>query len=66
MRIMAIPLAHAVDVGWLAGTAVSGDIPPGFGGGTMGFGVTLPARDCWAFVYLAPHATSTIIDDLRP
>ena len=66
MRIMAIPLAHAVDVGWLAGTAVSGDIPPGFGGGTMGFGVTLPARDCWAFVYLAPHATSTIVDDLRP
>ncbi len=66
MRIMAIPLARAAAVGWLRATAVGGDIPPGFGGGTMGFGVTLPARDCWAFVYLAPHATSTIVADLRP
>jgi hypothetical protein len=66
MRIMAIPLAQAADVGWLRATAVSGDIPPLFGGGTLGIGITLPGRDCWAFVYLAAQATSTIVEDLRP
>jgi hypothetical protein len=64
-RVVAIPLARATGVGWLAETVVTGDIPPGFGGGTMGFGMTLPARDCWAFVYLDAAATSTIVDDLR-
>jgi hypothetical protein len=64
-RVVAIPLARPTGVGWLAGTTVKGDIPPGFGGGTLGIGLTLPDRDCWAFVYLDAAATSTIVDDLR-
>ena len=64
MRIVAIPLAHATGVGWRGGAAVAGDIPPGFGGGTMGFGLTLPGRDCWAFAFVETAGTSTIVDDL--
>ena len=64
MRIVAIPLVHATGVGWLGGSAVAGDIPPGFGGGTMGFGLTLPRRDCWAFAFVETAGTSTIVDDL--
>ena len=47
----------------LPGTAVRGDTPP-IDGGTMGVGITVPVRDCWAFVYLDAGATSTIVDDL--
>ncbi len=65
MRIVAIPLARAASVGRLRTTVVSGDIPPLFGGGTLGVGVTLPSRDCWAFVFLDPATTSTIVADLR-
>lgn len=64
-RVMAFPLARAAGVGWLHGTAVAGDTPP-ISGGTMGIGITIPARDCWAFVYLDAAATSTIVGDLRP
>lgn len=65
MRVLAIPLVQAASVGWLQATVVRGDIPPLFGGGTMGFGVTLPTRGCWAFVFLDPDATSTVVADLR-
>jgi hypothetical protein len=65
MRIVAMPLARAAKVGRLRATVVSGDLPPLFGGGTLGFGVTLPNRDCWAFVFLDPATTSTIVADLR-
>ncbi len=65
MRVLAIPLVRAASVGWLQATVVRGDIPPLFGGGTMGFGVTLPTRGCWAFVFLDPDATSTVVADLR-
>ncbi len=65
MRVIAIPLAEAAGVGWLRATVVRGDIPPGFGGGTMGIGVTLPTRDCWAFVFVDPDTTSTVVADLR-
>lgn len=65
MRVVAFPLAQAARVGRLRGTAVTGDTPP-ISGGTMGFGLTLPARDCWAFVYLDAGSTSTIVHDLRP
>jgi hypothetical protein len=65
MRVMAFPLAQAAGIGRLRGTAVTGDTPP-ISGGTMGVGITLPARDCWAFVYLDAGATSTIVHDLRP
>ena len=64
-RVIAFPLAQAAGIGRLRGTAVTGDTP-GISGGTMGVGITLPARDCWAFVYLDAGATSTIVDDLRP
>ena len=63
-QILAFPVGRVSEVGRLPGTAVSGDIPPGFGGGTMGVGITLPARACWAFVYLDAATTSTIVDDL--
>ncbi len=65
MRVVAFPLAQATGVGRLRGTAVSGDTPP-ISGGTMGFGLTLPARDCWALVYLDAGSTSSIVHDLRP
>ena len=65
MRVVAFPLAQASGTGRLRGTAVRGDTPP-ISGGTMGFGLTLPARDCWAFVYVDAGSTSTIVHDLRP
>lgn len=64
MRIVAIPLARATDVGWLGSMAVAGEIPPLFGSGTLGFGLTLPNRDCWAFAFLDAAWTSTIVADL--
>jgi len=64
-RVIAFPLAQAAGIGRLREAAVTGDTP-GISGGTMGVGITLPARDCWAFVYLDAGATSTIVDDLRP
>ena len=66
MWILAIPLSRAAGVGWLPTTVVRGDIPPGFGGGTLGVGVILPNRGCWAFVFVDPATTSTIVADLRP
>jgi hypothetical protein len=63
-RVVAVPLAHASGSGPLAGAAVFGDLPP-IAGGSMGVGITLPARDCWALVYLDAATTSTIVDDLR-
>jgi hypothetical protein len=62
-RVVAFPLARAAGVGRLPGTTVVGDTPP-IDGGTMGVGITLPARDCWAFIYLDAGSTSTIVDDL--
>jgi hypothetical protein len=62
---MAFPLAQAAGVGRLRGTAVTGDTPP-ISGGTMGVGITLSSRDCWAFVYVDAGSTSTIVADLRP
>lgn len=62
-RVIAFPLARAAGVGRLPGTAVVGDTPP-IDGGSMGVGITLPVRDCWAFVYLDAGSTSTIVDDL--
>jgi hypothetical protein len=62
-RVIAFPLARAAGVGRLPGSAVVGDTPP-IDGGTMGVGITLPSRDCWAFIYLDAGATSTIVDDL--
>jgi hypothetical protein len=64
MRVLAVPLAHPDSVGWLAFGSVAGDVPSGFGGGTLGLGLTLPGRGCWAFVFVDPAATSTIVDDL--
>jgi len=62
-RVIAVPLAKAAGLGRLSGSAVRGDTPP-IDSGTMGVGITLPVRDCWAFVYLDAGATSTIVDDL--
>ncbi|HEX9044204.1 MAG TPA: hypothetical protein VF802_04175 [Candidatus Limnocylindrales bacterium] len=64
MVIEALPILGPSPVGWLDRTAVDGDIPPGFGGGTLGFGLALPSRGCWAIVYAGSQATSTIVVDL--
>lgn len=64
MRLVAIPLVHATAVGWLKAGTIAGEVPGGFGGGTLGLGLTLPNRGCWVFVYLDPAGTSTIVDDL--
>lgn len=64
MAIEAVSLLRPADVGWLGRSAVDGDIPPLFGGGTLGVGLTLPSRGCWAIVYAGSQATSTIVVDL--
>ncbi len=64
MAIEALPIVGPSPVGWLSRTAVEGDIPPAFGGGTLGFGLTLPSRGCWAIAYGGSQATSTIVVDL--
>jgi hypothetical protein len=66
MAIEAIPVVGSSAIGWLARPAVDGDIPPGFGGGTLGFGLTLPSRGCWAIAYAGSQGTSTIVVDLGP
>ncbi|MGH2464747.1 MAG: hypothetical protein ACRDGI_04735, partial [Candidatus Limnocylindrales bacterium] len=66
MHVVAIPLASASQVGWLGAAAVAGDIPPLFGGGTLGVGLTLPGPGCWVFVFLDPDSTSSIVDLLPP
>jgi hypothetical protein len=64
MAIEAMPVVDPSGIGWLDRSAVEGDIPPGFGGGTLGFGLTLPSRGCWAIAYAGSQATSTIVVDL--
>jgi hypothetical protein len=65
MRITAVEIVHAAGAGWSGDAAVAGDIPPLFGGGTLGFGVALPGRACWAFTYAGTQATSTVVVDLN-
>ncbi len=64
MRLIAIPLSRPTAVGWLKAGSLTGEVPGGFSGGTLGLGFTLPNRGCWAFVYVDPAGTSTIVDDL--
>lgn len=62
-RVIGVPLVHATGVGWLDRQASIGDTPP-ISAGTMGVGMTLLARGCWAFVYLDAATTSTIVEDV--
>lgn len=66
MRITAIPIVHAAGAGWSPDRAIPGEIPPRFGGGTLGFGIALPGRACWALTYAGTQATSTVVVDLNP
>ncbi len=62
-EVVALPVAEGADVGRIYGSSVAGDLPK-LGSGTLGVGLTLPTRDCWAIVYLDATTTSTVVTDL--
>jgi hypothetical protein len=62
-EVVALPVGLGRWVGETYGSSAIGDLPT-VGSGTLGFGLTLPNRDCWAIVYLDAAGTSTVVTDL--
>ena len=62
-EVIALPVSLGSQLDRTYGSSVMGDLPS-VGSGTLGFGLTLPTRDCWAIVYLDAASTSTIVTDL--